>query len=157
CERIAKAVADALYLPLHLAHRRLHQRVADDAQDGSLDGGARRRHLERPMYVMEVRRVDGVLRHLLIVRLDLPATKLVLGPFRRAVLGDRLDVPLRRLALGVIPGEDQPVHFLDRPVLDLRLGRYAAAVWHLGALPGGIETPSVERALDAIARHLAAI
>src|SRR5262249_37419831 len=126
-------------------------------QDVSIDRRARRRHLERPMHIVKMRRIDGIFSHFLIVRLDLPAAKLVLRPLGRPMLGDRIDVPRRRLALGVVPAEDQSVHFLDRPVSDLRLGRYAVRVRHLGALPALIEAPSMKRALYAVARHLASI
>ena len=110
-ETEAETLDAAVDVPL----RGLHASVGEDTEDVPLHLGLRGWHVLRAVHVVEVHRVDGVLGHLLVARLDRPATDLEVRPLfvAHAVLGAPLgdfvgQTPLRRKALIVIPHDDQP-------------------------------------------------
>src|SRR5688572_18061114 len=106
---------------------------------------------------MKVGRIDRIFGHLLVVRFDLPAPSLVRCPDLVLVFLVDRNVPFGRLALHVMPNEDEPVYLLHVPDgLDLRLGRDVLRIRHLDALTRAVELPRVEGTLDTIADHLAA-
>src|SRR5690554_568907 len=107
---------------------------------------------------MEMRRVDGVFRHLLIPRADLPAPALEIRPFIAFGFGDALrEIEFRRRALGVMPDHHEPGELAHDPRLDARLLRLHLRIRDVDALALTVEGPSVKWAADILSLDDAAM
>src|SRR5690554_1470418 len=154
----AKAVGEAFDGALNHAARRLHASVREHAQHGAIDRGLGLRDVLRPVHIMEMRGVDGVLGHLLIARADLPFSALKRRPLIALRLGDRFrEFEFGRRTLSVMPDHNEPRELahdlgLNRGLLGLDFG-----IRYMDAFTLRVESPRVKRAANRLALDDAAM
>ncbi len=115
------------------------------------------RNLEIAVHITEVDGVVVVLVHVLHVHGHLEQQAARGGPVRMRELGDLVHLPVGRLALGVVPHEDELVALGHLPAAHARERRNLLAVGDLDAAAGSVVLPRVERAGEILADHAPAL